>query len=131
MKIEDKKQKRFHSTKNTQMAAGLSAIGIPFYKELPFQKTKYIDKREVITWHFEQNGNGYLTKDLIDWWYSDAWFKENYPKHPWALIISALLTKEYLVAKIKEEPAYIQVAKRNKYWYVHEGSDMHKKLSSK
>ena len=49
------------------MAAGLSAIGIPFYKELPFQKTKYIDKREVITWHFEQNGNGYLTKDLIDW----------------------------------------------------------------
>ena len=110
------------------LAAGLAAMGVPFYDD-PYEKVKYKD-RELIVWRFqtETPDKKYSTGDLINWWHSDDWFNDNYPSHPWALVISGILTKEYLVKKIKEEPYKVVVRKKSKTWTVYENSDLHKKL---
>lgn len=120
----------YHATKNTMLAAGLAAMGVPFFDE-PFEKIKMGDK-ELVVWRFKSDypNAKYKTSDLIDWWHDDNWFNDNYPNHPWALVISGILTKEYLVKKIKEEPSKIAIRKKSKTWVVYENSDLHKKLTN-
>lgn len=122
--------KYYHCTRNTMLAAGLAAIGVSFYED-PYEKIK-ANGKELIVWRF--NGKSdcgkYTTGSLIDWWHDDTWFNDNYPNHPWALIISAILTKEYLVSKIKEEPWRVQVKKKGKTWLVYENSKLHKKITN-
>lgn len=120
--------KVYHATKNTMLAAGLAAMGVPFYDD-PYEKVKYKD-RELVVWRFHTNtpDGKYKTGDLINWWHDDDWFNNNYPNHPWALVISGILTKEYLVQKIKDEPYKVIVRKKSKTWTVYENSDLHKKL---
>lgn len=112
------------------LAAGLAAIGVPFFDD-PFEKI-ITNGREVAIWRFNPNSScgKYKTGDLIDWWHSEEWFNDNYPSHPWALIISGILTKEYLVSKIKEEPGKVVLKKKSKTWVVYENSKLHKKLTN-
>lgn len=125
----DNSTKVYHATRNTMLAAGLAAIGVPFYDD-PYEKVKTKDK-ELWVWRFSTKSacGKYSTSDLIDWWHSDEWFNENYPNHPWALIISGIMTKEYLVAKMKEHPAKVMVKKKSRTWLVYENSDLYKKLT--
>lgn len=119
--------KTFITTKNTQLAAGLAALGVEFL-EPAFSKQSYNGK-EVVHWFFHTKGAmGMSTSQLIDAWYSDDWFEENYPKHPWSLVISGILTKEYLVSKIKDEPREMIYKKGDKIWSVFEGSEMEQRL---
>ena len=53
------------------LAAGLAAIGVPFFDE-PFEKIKSHGK-ELIVWRFKESSScgKYTTGKLIDWWHSD------------------------------------------------------------
>jgi hypothetical protein len=119
-------------TKNTQLASALSALNIPF--EEPFW-SKVTDEsgKQTVTWHFEGKSKcgKYVTKELIDAWYSDEWYEKNYPQHPFALLICALNTKEYLVDKIKESKGHVLIRKGTKQFYCVEDSPMHKKLTNR
>lgn len=130
MDVVSSKPSVYHATRNTMLAAGLAAIGVPFYSE-PFEKIQ-AKGRELVVWRFEANSScgKYTTSELIDWWHDDDWFNENYPNHPWALIISGIMTKEYLVKKIKEEPSKVMITKKSKTWVVYENSKLHKKLTN-
>jgi hypothetical protein len=72
----------------------------------------------------------YSTSDLINWWHDDNRFDKNYPDHPWALVMSGILTKEYLVEKIKEEPRKVAIKRKSQTWVVYENSDLYKKLTN-
>ena len=117
-------------TKNTQLAGALSALGVPFAE--PYF-TKISDNGKItITWMFKPKSKcgKYNTKQLIDHWYDDDWYAENYPKgHPLALIQTALSAKEYLVDKIKDVTPYHRIKQGNKNWYVQEGTPVHKRLT--
>ena len=119
----------FFSTRNTLLAAGLAAFEVPFYGHGYSKRVQ--NGEEVVAWYFQEKSKGgkWKTGDLLDWWYSDDWFAKNYPKHPWSVVISALLTKEYLVAKIKNEARKVEVVRKNKTWRVFEGSEIHKRLT--
>ena len=110
------------------LAAGLAAMNVPFHSD-PFEKVKH-NGDEIVMWRFTtQSACGkYKTGDLMDWWHDDDWFSQNYPKHPWALVMSGILTKDYLTKKIKEEPSKISVRKKSQTWIVYENSDLHKRL---
>jgi hypothetical protein len=125
----DNSPKYYHATKNTMLAAGLAAIGVPFFDD-PYEKIK-IKGEELWVWRFKtQTPCGtYTTSKLMDWWHDDDWFSENYPKHPWALIISAILTKDYLVKQMKAQPTKVAIKKKSKTWVVYENSELYKKLT--
>jgi hypothetical protein len=119
-------------TKNTALASALSAIGVPFQNP-KWSKLK-TDTGECVFWFFEKSttDNKYATRQLIDWWYDDNWIVENLPKrHPWALLSSALSTREYLVDQIKQSIGHVIIKKNGKSWVVPEESDLHKKLKRK
>jgi hypothetical protein len=120
----------YHATRNTMLAAGLAAMNVPFHDD-PFEKV-FHKGNEIIMWRFTtQSACGkYTTGDLINWWHDDNWFNENYPNHPWALVMSGILTKEYLTKKIKEEPRKISVKRGSQTWVVYENSDLHKRLTN-
>ena len=121
---------RFFTTRNTQLAAALAAFGVPF-EDPAFTKFKHSEDRKIIHWSFKtaSEDHPYTTKQLADWWHDDDWFDENYPKHPWALVMSALHAYNHLVTKIKDEPWRVPVKRKSATWLVYEGSDLHKKLS--
>ena len=120
----------YHATRNTMLAAGLAAMNVPFYDE-PFEKV-LVKGNEIVIWRFKEytECGKYSTSDLINWWHDDNWFDKNYPNHPWALVMSGILTKEYLVAKIKEEPRKVAIKRKSQTWVVYENSDLYKKLKN-
>lgn len=118
-------------TQNTKLASALNALGVkmqkPYWSKITDAETGNIE----VTWFFEPKSNckTYNTADLIKWWNSDEWYVENYPKkHPFALIICAMETKEFLTDKIKESKGHIKIKRKNKDWIVAENSDLHQKL---
>jgi hypothetical protein len=122
--------KTVHATKNTMLASALASFGVPFVNEKAYNKVKYESGEVVVSWLFKTDGaNGMSTSELIDAWYSDEWFEENYKnQHPWAMVICSLMTHKYLVAKIKDQPCKVKIKKKSKSWLVFEDSDLHKKL---
>jgi hypothetical protein len=129
MKI-DNTPKFYTATKNTMLAAGLAAMGCEFYTE-PFEKIR-IKGEEVWMWRFKGGRTPcgrYTLNQLIDWWHDDDWFAENYPNHPWALVISGILTKDYLVRQMKDQPTKVAIKKKSKTWVVYENSDLYKRLT--
>jgi|GEM_PF-7055264 len=126
----DNSPKYYHATKNTMLAAGLAAIGVPFFED-PYEKIR-LNGAEIWVWRFKTKSScgKYVTGDLIDWWHDDNWFSDNYPNHPWALIISAILTKDYLVQQMKNQPTKVAIKKKSKTWVVYENSDLYKKLTN-
>ena len=118
------------TTRNTQLAACLAAFQVPFVEGDPYSKVLY--KGNTVTmWRFEMTSKApekWSTEDLINWWYSDKWFAKNYPKHPWSLAISAILTKDHLVDIIKNTTRSVFIREGKKTWQVTEGSEIHERL---
>jgi len=105
-------------------------MGYPFDKECGWSKTKEEGSDVKIRWYFDTTHVGeYGTIDnLFNWWYDDEWFAENYPKHPFSVVMSALLTKEYLVDKINEQKAKVVVKRKGKTWICYEDSEIYKRI---
>ena len=92
------------ATSNTCLAAALTAVGIPL-AEKPFVRVVGDGIRgERMVWFFEpQSPDGkFQTKELIAAWHDDAWHLAN-PEHPFAYIKCALMNREPLVDKVKQD----------------------------
>ena len=107
------------STSNTCLAAALTAIGIPLAVK-PFIKViESADGRERTIWFFEpQSADGrHVTKTLIEAWHNDAWHYAN-PEHPFAYIKCAMLNRDRLVDKIKQDVPLVCIRRRGKIAFI-------------
>lgn len=107
------------ATSNTSLAAALTAVGIPL-AEKPFVRVVGDGIRgERTVWFFEpQSPDGqYQTKELISAWNDDAWHLAN-PEHPFAYIKCALLNRERLVDKVKQDVPLACVKRRGKIAFI-------------
>jgi len=103
------------ATSNTDLAAALTAVGIPLAAK-PFVRVVGDDIRgERTVWFFEpQSEDGlFQTKALIEAWSKDAWHLAN-PDHPFAYIKCALLNRHRLVDKVKRDVPLGCVKRRGK-----------------
>lgn len=107
------------ATSNTCLAAALTAVGIPL-AEKPFVRVVGDGIRgERTVWFFEpqsQDGS-YQTKEMIAAWHDDAWHLAN-PEHPFAYIKCALLNRERLVDKVKQDVPLACVKRRGKIAFI-------------
>ena len=107
------------STSNTCLAAALSAIGIPLAQK-PFARVVGDGIRgERVIWFFEpQSADGrFQTKELIAAWHDDAWHHRN-PEHPFAYIKCAMLNRERLVDKVKQDVPLACIKRRGKIAFI-------------
>jgi hypothetical protein len=103
------------STGNTLLAAALTAIGIPLAQK-PFVRVVGDGvSGERMIWFFEPRSHdgSHLTKDLIEAWHSEGWHLAN-PEHPFAYIKCALLNRECLVDKVKQDAPLACIQRRGK-----------------
>jgi hypothetical protein len=103
------------STGNTLLAAALTAIGIPLAQK-PFVRVVGDGvSGERMIWFFEPRSHDgcHLTKDLIEAWHSESWHLAN-PEHPFAYIKCALLNRERLVDKVKQDAPLACIQRRGK-----------------
>ena len=103
------------ATSNTGLAAALSAVGIPL-AEKPFVRVVGDGVRgERVVWFFEpQSPDGkYQTKELVNAWHDESWHLAN-PEHPFAYIKCALMNREQLVDKVKQDVPLACVKRRGK-----------------
>ena len=107
------------ATSNTALAAALSALGIPLAQK-PFVRVVGDGIRgERVVWFFEpQSADGtYQTKSLIEAWNDDTWHLAN-PEHPFAYIKAALMNRESLVTKIKQDVPLAYISRREKFAFL-------------
>jgi hypothetical protein len=107
------------ATSNTALAAALSALGIPLAQK-PFVRVVGAGIRgERVVWFFEpQSADGtYQTKSLIEAWNDDSWHLAN-PEHPFAYIKAALMNREALVTKIKQDVPLACISRREKFAFL-------------
>ena len=107
------------ATSNTALAAALSAVGIPL-AEKPFVRVVGDGIRgERVVWLFEpQSSCGkYLTAELIAAWSDNAWHIAN-PEHPFAYIKAALMNREALVTKIKQDVPIACISRHGKFAFL-------------
>ncbi len=107
------------ATTNTNLAAALTAVGIPL-ADKPFIKTVgdgIAGERTV--WFFEPSSHcgKYSTKVLIAAWNDDAWHLAN-PEHPYAYIKCAIKNRELLVDKVKQGVPLACVKRRGKIAFI-------------
>lgn len=103
------------ATSNTGLAAALTAVGIPLAAK-PFVRVVGDGVRgERLVWFFEpQSEDGRLqTKELIAAWNDEAWHLAN-PEHPFAYVKCALLNRERLVDKVKQDVPLACLRRRGK-----------------
>lgn len=108
-----------NATSNTTLAATLTAIGIPL-AEKPFVRMVGDGiQHERIVWFFEpQSSDGsYQTKELIAAWHDDTWHLAN-PEHPFAYIKCAMLNRERLVDKIKQDVPLACIKRNRKIAFI-------------
>ena len=107
------------ATSNTALAAALFALGIPL-AEKPFVRVVGDGIRgERVVWFFDtQSADGtYQTKQLIEAWNDDSWHLAN-PEHPFAYIKAALMNREALVRKIKQDVPLACISRRGKFAFL-------------
>jgi hypothetical protein len=107
------------ATSNTALAAALSALGIPL-AEKPFVRVVGDGIRgERVVWFFDpQSADGkFQTKQLIEAWNDDTWHLAN-PEHPFAYIKAALMNREALVTKIKQDVPLACISRRGKFAFL-------------
>ena len=107
------------ATSNTALAAALSAVGIAL-AEKPFVRVVGDGIRgERVVWFFEpQSSCGkHLTAELIAAWSDSAWHLAN-PEHPFAYIKAALMNREALVTKIKQDVPIACISRRGKFAFL-------------
>lgn len=103
------------ATSNTDLAAALTAVGIPL-AEKPFVRIVGDGIHgERVVWFFEpQSPDGkFQTKELIEAWANDNWHLAN-PEHPFAYIKCSLLNRHRLVDKVKRDVPLGCVRRRGK-----------------
>ncbi len=107
------------ATSNTVLAAALSAVGIPL-AEKPFVRVVGDGIRgERVVWFFEPQSpfGKYLTAELIAAWSDHAWHIAN-PEHPFAYIKAALMNREALVTKIKQDVPIACISRHGKFAFL-------------
>ena len=107
------------ATSNTALAAALSALGIPLAQK-PFVRVVGDGIRgERVVWFFEpQSADGtHQTKPLIEAWNDDTWHLAN-PEHPFAYIKAALMNREALITKIKQDVPLACISRRGKFAFL-------------
>lgn len=107
------------ATSNTCLAAALTAVGIPL-AEKPFVRVVGDGIHgERTVWFFEpQSSCGkFQTKQLIEAWNDDAWHHAN-PEHSFAYIKCALLNRQRLVDKVKQDVPLACVKRRGKIAFI-------------
>ena len=107
------------ATSNTCLAAALTAVGIPL-AEKPFVRVVGDGIRgERTVWFFgpQSHCGKFDTKALIEAWHNDAWHLAN-PEHPFAYIKCALLNRERLVDKVKQDVPLACVKRRGKIAFI-------------
>lgn len=106
------------ATTNTCLAAALCAVGIQLAKK-PFLKIANDRGLEKTVWLFEpQSADGTLkTKELIEAWSDDSWHLRH-PEHPFAYIKCALLNRERLVDKVKQNVPLACIKRRGKIAFI-------------
>jgi hypothetical protein len=107
------------STGNTMLAAALTAIGIPLAQK-PFVRVVGDGVNgERMIWFFEPRSHDgrHLTKDLIEAWHSEGWHLAN-PEHPFAYIKCAMLNRQRLVDKVKQDVPLACVKRRGKIAFI-------------
>ena len=107
------------STSNTCLAAALSAVEIDFAPK-PFVRVVGDGIRgERVVWFFEpQSADGrFQTRELIAAWHDDAWHRAN-PEHPFAYIKCAMLNRERLVDKVKQDVPLACIKRRGKIAFI-------------
>lgn len=103
------------ATSNTCLAAALTAVGI-LLAEKPFVRVVGDGIRdERFVWFFEPQSpcGKFQTKQLIAAWNDESWHLAN-PEHPFAYIKCALLNRERLVDKVKQDVPLACIKRRGK-----------------
>jgi len=105
--------------RNTILASGLLAMGIPLRDDPPFTHIKDKSGKEVFTYNFHPSDpeGKFNTSELIGWWRRDLDFiaseerKEaadpTYIIHPWARVLTALKNYEELLEGQKQNVPWI------------------------
>jgi len=103
------------ATSNTCLAAALTSGGIPLAEKPCVRVVGAGSRGERVVWFFEpQSLDGkFQTKELIAAWNDDGWHLAN-PEHPFAYIKCALLNRERLVDKVKQDVPLACVKRRGK-----------------
>ena len=107
------------ATSNTALAAALAAVGIPL-AEKPFVRVVGDGIRgERVIWFFEPQSRcgKYATSALIAAWSDNGWHIAN-PEHPFAYIKAALVNRESLVTKIKQDVPLACISRRGKFAFL-------------
>ena len=107
------------ATSNTCLAAALTAVGIPL-AEKPFVRVVGDGIHgERTVWFFEPQSadNRFQTKELIEAWNDEAWHLAN-PEHPVAYIKCALMNRQRLVDKVKQDVPLGCLRRRGKIAFI-------------
>jgi hypothetical protein len=107
------------ATSNTALAAALSAVGISL-AEKPFVRVVGDGIRgERVVWFFEPQSpcGKYRTSDLISAWSDNDWHRIN-SEHPFAYIKAALMNRESLVTKIKQDVPLACISRGGKFAFL-------------
>jgi hypothetical protein len=107
------------STSNTCLAAALTACGIPLATKPFIQVVGDGIKGERTVWFFEPVSlcGKYKTGELIEAWNNETWHIAN-PEHPFAYIKCALLNRERLVDKVKQNIPMACIRRRGKILFL-------------
>lgn len=107
------------ATSNTCLASALTAVGIPL-ADKPFLHVVGDDIRgERTIWFFEPQSHcgKFQTKELIAAWHDAAWHHGN-PEHPFAYIKCAMLNRQRLVEKVKQDVPLACVKRRGEIAFI-------------
>ena len=107
------------ATSNTALAAALSAVGIPLADKPLVRVVGDGIRGERVIWFFEPQSQcgKYRTSELITAWSDNAWHIAN-PEHPFAYIKAALVNRESLVTKIKQDVPLACISRRGKFAFL-------------
>jgi hypothetical protein len=107
------------ATSNTCLAAALTAVGIQLAAKPFIRVVGDGINGERIVWFFDpQSQDGrFQTSELIAAWHDDAWHLAN-PEHPFAYIKAALMNREALVTKIKQDVPIACIRRHDKFAFL-------------
>jgi hypothetical protein len=107
------------ATSNTALAAALSAVGLPVAAKPLVRVVGDGIRGERVIWFFEPQSpcGKYKTSELITAWSDNSWHMAN-PEHPFAYIKAALVNRESLVTKIKQNVPLACISRRGKFAFL-------------
>jgi hypothetical protein len=107
------------STTNTNLAAALTAVGIPLSDKPFIRIVEDGIPGERTVWLFEPVSpcGKFVTRDLVAAWQDDSWHLAN-PEHPFAYIKCALENRARLVDKVKQDVPLACVRRRGKIAFI-------------